>query len=62
MLTFTTRFTIRGTGIIFVGSWVALQTIDGTFATHVLANFAIQTGCIAGSVLMLSFVTFFAIF
>ena len=28
-------FTIRGTGIIFVGPWVALQTIDGTNTTHV---------------------------
>ena len=62
MLSCGTFFASFRTRTICIRSRIALQTIDGTFTTHVLANFATQTGGVARCVLMLSFGTFFASF
>jgi hypothetical protein len=59
MLSGATVFTRGGTILIFVSPWIAIQTIDSTNTGHVLANFTIDTGFIAGQRLMLSGATVF---
>ena len=60
-LNFWTQFAFGGASIVFVGSRIAIQTIDGTITTHVLPSITVDARCISRQNLMSAYLTRFAL-